>query len=85
MTPTTCVQATLGAGLTVGIESADTDGSAAANSAVNTVSVGYTMGAMTVSYDSDDKATTATNPVGNHYDAKITYHNGRYCSVSGYR
>jgi hypothetical protein len=31
------------------------------------------MGAMTVSYDSDDKATTATNPVGNHYDAKITY------------
>jgi outer membrane protein OmpU len=62
-----------GAGLTVGIESADTDGSAAANSAVNTVSVGYTMGAMTVSYDSDDKATTATNPVGNHYDAKITY------------
>ena len=62
-----------GAGLTVGIESADTDGSAAANSAVNTVSVGYTMGAMTISYDSDDKATTATNPVGNHYDAKITY------------
>jgi hypothetical protein len=31
------------------------------------------MGAMTVSYDSDDKATTGTNPVGNHYDAKITY------------
>jgi hypothetical protein len=62
-----------GAGLTVGIESADTDGSAAANSAVNTVSVGYTMGAMTISYDSDDKATTATNPVGNHYDAKVTY------------
>jgi hypothetical protein len=62
-----------GAGLTVGIESADTDGSVATNSAVNTVSVAYTMGAMTVSYDSDDKATTTANPVGNHYDAKITY------------
>jgi hypothetical protein len=61
-----------GAGLTVGIESADTDGSGT-GSAVNTVSVGYTMGAMTISYDSDDKATTAANPVGNHYDAKVTY------------
>ena len=61
-----------GAGLTVGIESADVDGSGS-GSAVNTVSLGYTMGAMTVSYDSDDKATTAANPVGNHYDAKITY------------
>ena len=60
------------AGLTVGIESADTDGKGT-NSAVNTVSIGYTMGALTVSYDSDDKATTTANPVGNHYDAKITY------------
>ena len=61
-----------GGGLTVGMETADTDGSGS-GSTVNTVSVAYTMGAMTVSYDSDDKATTGTNPVGNHYDAKITY------------
>ena len=61
-----------GAGLTVGLETADTDGSGS-GSTVNTVSVGYTMGAMSISYDSDDKATTSANPVGNHYDAKITY------------
>ncbi|WRQ48023.1 hypothetical protein SPH72_08335 [Rhodobacterales bacterium FZCC0083] len=64
-----------GAGLTVGLETADVDGSGS-GSTVNTVSLGYTMGAMTISYDSDDKATTTANPVGNHYDAKITYSMG---------
>jgi len=61
-----------GGGLTVGMETADVDGSGS-GSTVNTVSVGYTMGALTIAYDSDDKATTTANPVGNHYDAKITY------------
>jgi len=59
--------------LTVGLEVADTDGSASGK-AVNTISLGYTMGALTVSYDADDKATVANdNRGGSDYDAKITY------------
>ena len=52
-------------GLSVGIEISDDDGEGA-NGAVNTVSVGYTMGAMTVSYDVDDQA-------AQDYDALVTY------------
>ena len=58
--------------LTVGLEVADTDGSASGK-AVNTVSLGYTMGALTVSYDADDKPADGTNTGGSDYDAKITY------------
>jgi len=59
--------------LTVGLEVADTDGSGAGSS-VNTISLAYTMGALTVSYDADDKATVANdNRGGSDYDAKITY------------
>ena len=52
-------------GLSVGIEISDDDGEGP-NGAVNTVSVGYTMGAMTVSYDVDDQA-------AQDYDALVTY------------
>lgn len=59
--------------LTVGLEVADTDGSGAGSS-VNTISLAYTMGALTVSYDADDKATVANdNRGGSDYDAKVTY------------
>jgi hypothetical protein len=59
--------------LTVGLEVADTDGSGAGKS-VNTVSLGYTMGALAVSYDADDKASaTGRNDAGSDYDMKITY------------
>jgi hypothetical protein len=59
--------------LTVGLEVADTDGSGAGK-AVNTVSLGYTMGALAVSYDADDKASaTGRNDAGSDYDMKITY------------
>jgi len=59
--------------LTVGLEIADTDGSGAGK-AVNTISLAYTMGALTVSYDVDDKASVAgDNSTGSDYDAKITY------------
>ena len=52
-------------GLSVGIEISDDDGEGP-NGAVNTVSVGYTMGAMTVRYDVDDQA-------AQDYDALVTY------------
>jgi hypothetical protein len=59
--------------LTVGLEVADTDGSGTGKS-VNTVSLGYTMGALAVSYDADDKASaTGRNDAGSDYDMKITY------------
>ena len=51
--------------MSVGIEISDDDGEGA-NGAVNTVSVGYTMGAMTISYDVDDQD-------DQDYDAKVTY------------
>jgi len=35
----------------------DDDGKGTASDTINTVSVGYTMGAMSVSYDADDQAT----------------------------
>jgi outer membrane protein OmpU len=52
-------------GLSVGLEISDDDGEGSGG-AVNTVSVGYTMGAMTVSYDVDDQS-------DQDYDAKVTY------------
>ena len=53
-------------GLSIGLEVKDDDGNGAASDTINTVSVGYTMGAMSVSYDADDQATQ-------NYDAKVTY------------
>ena len=55
-----------GNGMTLGLEVKDDDGSAGAGGTINTVSIGYTMGAMSVSYDADDQATQ-------NYDAKVTY------------
>jgi hypothetical protein len=42
-------------GLSVGLHASDDDGKVATKSAVNTVSVGYTTGALTVSYKADDQ------------------------------
>ena len=53
-------------GLSIGLEVKDDDGNGATSETINTVSVGYTMGAMSVSYDADDQATQ-------NYDAKVTY------------
>ena len=53
-------------GLSIGLEVKDDDGNGAASETINTVSVGYTMGALSVSYDADDQATQ-------NYDAKVTY------------
>ena len=53
-------------GLSIGLEVSDDDGDAGSDDTINTVSVGYTMGAMSVSYDADDQATQ-------NYDAKVTY------------
>ena len=53
-------------GLTLGLEVKDDDGSAGAGGTINTVSVGYIMGAMTISYDVDDQT-------DQDYDAKVTY------------
>ena len=53
-------------GLSIGLEVKDNDGNGTASDTINTVSVGYTMGAMSVSYDADDQATQ-------NYDAKVTY------------
>jgi outer membrane protein OmpU len=52
-------------GLTVGLHISDDDGEGT-DGAVNTVSVGYTMGAMTISYAADDQASQ-------DYDVKATY------------
>ena len=52
-------------GLSVGLHISDDDGEGA-NGAVNTVSVGYTMGAMTISYKADDQAQQ-------DYDVGATY------------
>ena len=53
-------------GLSIGLEVKDDDGNGTASDTINTVSVGYTMGAMSLSYDADDQATQ-------NYDAKVTY------------
>ena len=53
-------------GLSIGLEVKDDDGNGATSETINTVAVGYTMGAMSVSYDADDQATQ-------NYDAKVTY------------
>ena len=42
-------------GLSVGLHASDDDGKVATKSAVNTFSVGYTTGALTVSYEADDQ------------------------------
>ena len=71
-----------GNGITLGLEVSDDDGNNVAQttvgnaafvaaddadeSAINTVSIGYTMGAMTISYDVDDQD-------DQDYDAKVTY------------
>ena len=52
-------------GLSVGLHISDDDGSGT-GAAVNTVSVGYTAGAMAISYAADDRATQ-------NYDIKATY------------
>ena len=65
------------------MEVADTDGSGSGK-AVNIISLGYTMGALTVSYDADDKATVANdNRGGSDYDAKITYTMGNTVLSAG--
>ena len=53
-------------GLSIGLEVKDDDGNGTASDTINTVSVGYTMGAISVSYDADDQAEQ-------DYDAKVTY------------
>jgi len=53
-------------GLSVGLHASDDDGKVATKSAVNTVSVGYTMGALTVSYKADDQDSQ-------DYDASAAY------------
>ena len=53
-------------GITVGLEASDDDGETATESTINTVSIGYTMGAMSISYDADDQT-------DQDYDAKVTY------------
>jgi hypothetical protein len=55
-----------GNGISIGLEVSDDDGETATLGTVNTVSVGYTMGAMTISYDVDDQT-------DQDYDAKVTY------------
>ena len=52
-------------GLSVGLEISDDDGEGSGGT-VNTVSVGYTMGALSIGYDADDQAEQ-------DYDAKVTY------------
>ena len=51
-------------GLSVGLEISDDDGEGSGGT-VNTVSVGYTMGALSIGYDADDQAEQ-------DYDAKVT-------------
>jgi outer membrane protein OmpU len=53
-------------GLSVGMEASDDDGSDGAGDVVNTVSLGYTMGALTLAYSGDDQSTQ-------NYDASAAY------------
>jgi len=53
-------------GLSVGLHASDDDGKVATKSAVNTFSVGYTMGALTVAYKADDQD-------AQDYDASVAY------------
>ena len=53
-------------GMSLGLEVKDDDGNGTASDSVNTVSLGYTMGAVAVSYDVDDQT-------DQDYDAKVTY------------
>ena len=53
-------------GLSIGLEVKDDDGNGTASDTINTVSVGYTMGAMAISYEADDQT-------DHDYDAKVTY------------
>ena len=53
-------------GLSIGLEVKDDDGNGATSETINTVSLGYTMGAVAVSYDVDDQT-------DQDYDAKVTY------------
>ena len=53
-------------GLSIGLEVKDDDGSTGSAGTINTVSLGYTMGAVAISYDVDDQT-------DQDYDAKVTY------------
>ena len=53
-------------GLSVGLEASDDDGSDGAADVVNTVSLGYTMGALAIAYSADDQATQ-------NYDVSAAY------------
>jgi len=53
-------------GLSVGMHASDDDGKVATKGTVNTVSVGYTMGALALAYKADDQATQ-------NYDASAAY------------
>ena len=53
-------------GLSVGMEASDDDGSAGTGDVVNTVSLGYTMGALAIAYSADDQATQ-------NYDVSAAY------------
>jgi hypothetical protein len=53
-------------GLSVGMEASDDDGSDGSADVVNTVSLGYTMGALALSYSADDQATQ-------NYDVSAAY------------
>jgi outer membrane protein OmpU len=53
-------------GLSVGLHASDDDGKVATKSAVNTFSVGYTMGALTIAYKADDQD-------AQDYDASVAY------------
>jgi hypothetical protein len=53
-------------GMSLGLEVKDDDGNKTASDTINTVSLGYTMGAVAISYDVDDQT-------DQDYDAKVTY------------
>ena len=53
-------------GMSLGLEVKDDDGSTGSAGTINTVSLGYTMGAVAISYDVDDQT-------DQDYDAKVTY------------
>ena len=63
-------------GISLGLEVSDDDGETATLGTVNTVSLGYTMGAIGISYDVDDQD-------DQEYDAKVTYTMGNTVLSAG--